>query len=129
MQDDGTMLKKIYGKGCQLIFSFVRGDGTSTQWNEIIKNVHLLNNVYGTPHIAIQQCIHSLCTYYMSYLHNVSNCYCCVCMYGSCDQSFSSGRIWISISSDYGKRDNHTMHATADISPITSQLHSYIWRF
>ena len=37
MQDDGTMLKKIYGKGCQLIFSFVCGDGTSAQWSETIK--------------------------------------------------------------------------------------------
>lgn len=37
IQSDGTMLKKIYGKGCQLIFSFVRGDGTSAQWSEIIK--------------------------------------------------------------------------------------------
>ena len=36
MQSDGTVLKKTYGKGCKLIFSFVRGDGISTQWNEVI---------------------------------------------------------------------------------------------
>jgi len=36
IQSDGTVLKKTYGKGCKLIFSFVRGDGISTQWNKVI---------------------------------------------------------------------------------------------
>lgn len=37
LQSDGTMVKQYFGKGCQLVFIFIRGDGTSTQWSEIIR--------------------------------------------------------------------------------------------
>ena len=37
LQTDGTLLKKYFGERCQLVFSFIRGDGTSMQWNDVIR--------------------------------------------------------------------------------------------
>ena len=37
VQADGTLLKNIYGQCYQLAFSFIRGDGTSSQWDEILQ--------------------------------------------------------------------------------------------
>ena len=36
LESDGSMRQFYFGKGCQLVFSFVRGDGTLRQWNDII---------------------------------------------------------------------------------------------
>ena len=36
LESDGTMLQVCFGKGCQLVFKFVHGDGTLTQWSDII---------------------------------------------------------------------------------------------
>ena len=35
--DDGTLVEQYFGKGCYLVFSFVRGDGVSSQWNDILR--------------------------------------------------------------------------------------------
>jgi len=37
LQADGTLLKKYYGECYQLAFSFIRGDGTSSQWHEVLR--------------------------------------------------------------------------------------------
>ena len=37
VQADDTLLKNIYGQCYQLTFSFIRGDGTSSQWDEILQ--------------------------------------------------------------------------------------------
>ena len=37
LQSDGTMLKNYFGKGYCLVFSFIRSDGTSAQWNDVIR--------------------------------------------------------------------------------------------
>ena len=37
LQKDGTLQKTYFGKGFQLVFSFVRGDGNVLQWNEVLK--------------------------------------------------------------------------------------------
>jgi len=36
VESDGTILQVHFGKGCQLVFKFVCGDGTLAQWNDII---------------------------------------------------------------------------------------------
>ena len=38
---DGTLVKKYFGKGYYLVFSFVRGDGVSSQWNETLGKSHM----------------------------------------------------------------------------------------
>ena len=37
LESDGSMRQFYFGKGCQLVFSFVRGDGILRQWNDIIR--------------------------------------------------------------------------------------------
>ena len=38
MQPDGHLRKHLFGEGYQLIFRFVRGDGTCPQWSQILKS-------------------------------------------------------------------------------------------
>jgi len=35
--DNGTLIKRYFGKHHQLVFSFVRGDGVAAQWNDVIR--------------------------------------------------------------------------------------------
>ena len=35
--DDGTMVKTYFGRQKQLVVSFIRGDGVTSQWNDIVK--------------------------------------------------------------------------------------------
>ena len=35
--NDGSLVKRYYGKGYQLVFSFIRGDGISSTWNDILR--------------------------------------------------------------------------------------------
>lgn len=45
MQPNGTLAECSYGGGYQLMFQFVRGDGTPSQWNSILNPVHLYSLV------------------------------------------------------------------------------------
>lgn len=38
MQADGTLSQYLYDEGYHLIFQFVRGDGTCSQWSDILKS-------------------------------------------------------------------------------------------
>ena len=37
LKSDGTLFQEYFGKGFQLVFSFIRGDGTLAQWNTVLK--------------------------------------------------------------------------------------------
>ena len=37
LSSDGTLSRSVFGVGCQLIFSFVRGDGILSQWNNVLQ--------------------------------------------------------------------------------------------
>ena len=37
MQNDGLIIKHTFGGSCQLCFHFVRGDGTTAEWNHVLK--------------------------------------------------------------------------------------------
>jgi len=41
LQKDGQLLKKYFGTGFQLVFTFVRGDGNMLQWNDVLKQCEL----------------------------------------------------------------------------------------
>ena len=38
MQADGTLSESFYDEGYHLIFQFVRGDGTCSQWSDVLKS-------------------------------------------------------------------------------------------
>ena len=38
MQSDGELSRIVFDEGCQLIFQFVRGDGTCSQWSRVLKS-------------------------------------------------------------------------------------------
>ena len=38
LKSDGTLFQEYFGKGVQLVLSFIRGDGTLAQWNTVLKN-------------------------------------------------------------------------------------------
>jgi len=37
LESDGSMRQSYFGKGSQLVFSFIRSDGTLKQWSDIIR--------------------------------------------------------------------------------------------
>ena len=38
LKDDGTLAKRYFGMQSQLVFQFVRNDGTSRQWNSVLQS-------------------------------------------------------------------------------------------
>ena len=38
MMDNGKLVEYFYGGGHQLVFQFVRGDGTLTNWSQILSS-------------------------------------------------------------------------------------------
>ena len=71
MQADGTLTKSLYDQGLyHLIFQFIRGDGTCSQWNSVLKSCQ-------SP---------SKYSKFMLYTNILKMCYCiyiytCMCVY------------------------------------------------
>ena len=40
MMANGTLVECSYGGGHQLVFQFVRGDGTLTHWSQVLSSCH-----------------------------------------------------------------------------------------
>ena len=38
IQSDGSVIKYSFGGSCQLVFHFVRGDGTATEWDHVLQS-------------------------------------------------------------------------------------------
>ena len=38
LKNDGTLVKRYFGMQNQLVFQFVRNDGTSRQWNSVLQS-------------------------------------------------------------------------------------------
>ena len=75
---DGKLSKIVFEEGCQLIFQFVRGDGTCSEWSHVLKScqtpsVEWIQLVY----IHAYDCMLMLSWYNNNYNYYYKNSKCC----------------------------------------------------